>query len=31
MTRLNQTQINMVQHGMISSTTKQTISTTDNE
>ncbi|CAF1924542.1 unnamed protein product, partial [Rotaria magnacalcarata] len=27
MTRLNQTQINMVQHGMISSTTKQTIST----
>ncbi|CAF4948130.1 unnamed protein product [Rotaria socialis] len=31
MTRLNQTQINMVQHGMISSTTKQMISTTDNE
>ncbi|CAF4534805.1 unnamed protein product, partial [Rotaria magnacalcarata] len=31
MTRLNQTQINMVQHGMISSTTKQTISTADNE
>ncbi|CAF5188751.1 unnamed protein product, partial [Rotaria magnacalcarata] len=31
MTRLNQAQINMVQHGMISSTTKQTISTADNE
>ncbi|CAF2115335.1 unnamed protein product, partial [Rotaria magnacalcarata] len=31
MTRLNQTQLNMMQHGTISSATKQMTSTTDNE